>query len=135
MGTLPDFDPITLHQAFKSLYHSMFLWGLVTLIILDVIMGILKAGLNGELDSRIGLKGLIKHTTIIILVVLMGVVSRLINVQWVSQSFCMFYILQYIFSLLESLNGMGIPFPDWLSNMFNRMGKDYNEGNFKNDKI
>ena len=135
MGTLPDFNPITLQQAFKSLYHSMLLWGLVTLIVLDIITGILVATSNGKLDSKIGLKGLIKHTTIIILVVLMGVVSRLINVQWVSQSFCMFYILQYIFSLLESLNAMGIPFPDWLSNMFNRMGKDYNEGNFKNDKI
>lgn len=133
MGTLPDFNPITLQYAFKNLYQSMLLWGLVILIVLDIITGILVAASNGKLDSKIGLKGLIKHTTIIILVVLMGVVSRLINVQWVSQSFCMFYILQYVFSLLESLNAMGIPFPDWLSNMFNRMGKDYNEGNFKHD--
>ena len=131
MVTLPDFNPITLQQAFKSLYHSMLLWGLVALIVLDIITGILVAVSNGKLDSKIGLKGMIKHTTIIILVVLMGVVSRLINVQWISQSFCMFYILQYVFSLLESLNAMGIPFPDWLTNMFNRMSKDYNEGSFK----
>lgn len=133
MGTLPDFNPITLQQAFKSLYHSMFLWGLVTLIVLDIVVGILTAISNGELDSYIGLKGMIKHTTIIILVVLMGIISRLINVQWISQSFCMFYILQYVFSLLESLNRLGIPFPTWLENMFNRMGKDYDEGNFKHD--
>ena len=133
MGTLPDFDPITLQQAFKSLYHSMLLWGLVTLIALDIIMGILKAGVIGKLDSRIGLKGLIKHSIIILLVVLMGVTSRLINIQWVSQSFCMFYILQYIFSLLENLNTIGIPFPTWLENTFNRMGKDYNDGSFKRD--
>lgn len=133
MGTLTEFDPISLQQAFKTLYHSSLLWGLLTLIVLDIVMGILTAGVKGELDSRIGLKGLIKHTIIIILVVLMGVVSRLINVQWVSQSFCMFYILQYILSLLENLNHLGIPFPAWLQNMFNRMEKDYNEGSFKRD--
>lgn len=133
MGTLPDFNPITLQQAFKTLYHSSLLWGLLTLIALDIVMGILTAGVNGKLDSRIGLKGLIKHSIIILLVVLMGVTSRLINIQWVSQSFCMFYILQYIFSLLENLNTMGIPFPTWLENTFNRMGKEYNDGGFKHD--
>ena len=133
MGPLPDFNPMTLQQAFKTLYHSSLLWGLLTLIALDIVIGILNAGVNGKLDSRIGLKGLIKHSIIILLVVLMGVTSRLINIQWVSQSFCMFYILQYVFSLLESLNTMGIPFPAWLENTFNRMGKEYNEGGFKHD--
>lgn len=131
METLPDFNPITLYQAFKNLYHSMLLWGLVTLISLDIITGILKAGVKGKIDSKIGLKGMIKHTTIIILVLLMGVVARLINIQWVSQSFCIYYILQYVISMLENLDEMGVPFPQWLKNIFNRMEKEYNEGSFK----
>lgn len=109
----------------------MLLWGLVTLISLDIITGILKAGVKGKIDSKIGLKGMIKHTTIIILVLLMGVVARLINIQWVSQSFCIYYILQYVISMLENLDEMGVPFPQWLKNIFNRMEKEYNEGSFK----
>ena len=133
MGNLPEFDPLTLQQIFKSIYHSMLIWGLMFLISLDIITGILKAGINGKIDSKIGLKGMIKHTTIIILVLVMGVVARLINIQWVSQSFCIYYILQYVISMLENLDEIGVPFPTWLKNLFNRMEKDYNEGSFKHD--
>lgn len=97
------------------------------MIIIDVLTGLLKAVATGNLDSRIGLKGMIKHTTIVLLVLVMGITTRLINMQWVSQSFCLYYSLQYIFSILENLDKMGIPFPLWLRNSFKRMGQDLDE--------
>ena len=122
-----EFDPKHLITVFNEMYHSILLWGFLFMIILDILTGLLKAGVTGNIDSRIGLKGLMKHTTIVLLIVSMGVITRLINVQWVSQSFCLYYILQYIFSILENLDVMGVPFPLWLRNSFKRMGQDLNE--------
>lgn len=122
-----EFDPKQLITVFNAMYHSMLLWGFLLMIVLDVMTGLLKAGVTGNIDSRIGLKGLLKHTTIVLLILIMGIVTRLINVQWVSQSFCLYYILQYIFSILENLDEMGVPFPLWLRNSFKRMGQDLNE--------
>ena len=131
MTMIDSFSMVALYDVLKSVNQSMFLWGLLSLIVLDVTTGILSAIVGGEVDSDVGLKGLIKHTTIIILVVFTKIIARIINIQWVSQSLCIFYILQYVFSMIENLNNMGIPFPTWLKNTFNRMSQDYDEGNFK----
>lgn len=122
-----EFDPKHLITVFNEMYHSILLWGFLFMIVLDILTGLLKAGVTGKIDSGIGIKGLMKHTTIVLLIISMGVVTRLINVQWVSQSFCLYYILQYIFSILENLDIMGVPFPLWLRNSFKRMGQDLNE--------
>ena len=122
-----EFNPLMLITVFNEMYHSLLLWGFMLMIIIDVLTGLLKAGVTGNLDSRIGLKGMIKHTTIILLVLIMEIVTRLINMDWVSQSFSLYYILQYIFSILENLDEVGVPFPLWLRNSFKRMGQDLNE--------
>lgn len=122
-----EFDPKMLLTVFNEMYHSMLLWGFLLMIVVDVMTGLLKAGVTGNIDSRIGLRGMMKHTTIALLILMMGVITRLINIQWASQSFCLYYILQYIFSILENLDEMGIPFPLWLRNIFKRMGSDLNE--------
>lgn len=121
------FEPKNLIPVFDAMYHSMFLWGFFFVIILDVMTGLLKAGVTGKIDSRIGSKGLMKHTTIVLLILVMEITTRLISVQWVSETFCLYYILQYIFSILENLDEMGIPFPLWLRNNFKRMEQDLNE--------
>lgn len=122
-----EFDPKMLVTVFNNMYHSMLLWGFLLMIILDILTGLLSAGVTGNLDSCIGLKGLMKHTTIILLVLIMEIITRLISMEWVSQSFSLYYILQYIFSILENLDEMGVPFPLWLRNSFKRMGKDLDE--------
>ena len=122
-----EFNPLMLKTVFNEMYHSILLWGFMLMIIVDVLTGLLKAGATGNLDSRIGLKGMIKHTTIILLVLIMAFTTRLINMQWASQAFCLYYSLQYIFSILENLDEMGIPFPTWLRNSFKRMGQDLDE--------
>ena len=123
----PEFDPINLITILNDMQRSMLLWGFLFMIILDILTGILRSGITGDLDSGIGIKGLMKHTTIILLVISMAVVTRCINVEWVSQSFCLYSILQYIFSILENLDEMGIPFPLWLGNSFKRMRQDLDE--------
>lgn len=97
------------------------------MIVLDILTGILKAGVTGNIDSGMGLKGMMKHTTIVLLILVTGIVTRFINVEWANQAFCLYYILQYIFSILENLDAMGIPFPLWLRNSFKRMGQDLDE--------
>ena len=127
MLVFSEFDPKMLITVFNNMYHSMLLWGFLLMIILDILTGLLSAGVTGKIDSCRGTRGLIKHTTIILLVLIMEIVTRLINMEWVSQSFSLYYILQYIFSILENLDELGVPFPLWLRNSFKRMGQDLNE--------
>ena len=127
MNVIPDFSMVTLQEVIKSLYCSMLLWGLLVLLVLDIVTGILKAIMKKHLDSGIGLKGMLKHTTIVLLVLSMAIATRLINMQWVSQTFCIFYILEYILSIVENLDDMGVPFPMWLRNNFKRMQDDVNK--------
>ena len=125
--TFTEFNPKMLIDVFNSMYHSMLLWGFLLMIILDILTGLLRAGVTGKIDSCIGTKGLMKHTTIILLVLIMEIITRLINMEWVSQSFSLYYILQYIFSILENLDEVGVPFPLWLRNSFKRMEQDLDE--------
>lgn len=109
------------YQYFKELPESLLFITLLVLIAVDIITGKYKAIQVGILDSSIGTKGLIKHTTIIILTVIVMMGTRILNVVQVAYIFKMFYILEYVTSILENLDSLGIPFPDSFKKYFKRM--------------
>ena len=106
---------------FQGLLNSMPFIALIVLILIDVLTGKFKALKFGIVDSSIGTSGMIKHTTIILLTVVVAMTTRLMNVHEVSYIFKTFYILEYVTSILENLEALGIPFPDSFRKYFNRM--------------
>ena len=87
---------------------------LIVLIILDFILGTFRSILNKNLNSSIGLKGLIKHTTVIVIVTIICAMFRVSNNIELSVAFIMFYIWEYVLSVIENLSLLSVPFPDWL---------------------
>lgn len=90
---------------------------LIYIILFDIVLGCLRAVLQKRLNSDIGIKGLIKHTTVIIISILLGSMLRLSNQSELAVMLEYFYIGEYGLSVLENLTVMGVPFPEWLKNL------------------
>ena len=115
------------YRHMQELDNSALFISLIVLIVVDVITGKFKALKLGVIDSSIGTSGIMKHTTIILLTVLVFLVSRIIGMAEIGHIFKVFYILEYTTSILENLEALGIPFPDSFTRYFNRMRTDYDK--------
>lgn len=90
---------------------------LVTMAIIDYLTGVIAAGLNGQLKSKIGFKGITKKVMLFLLVaaatqadVIMGTNSA------IREATLFFFIGNELLSLLENAGRMGIPLPSALTN-------------------
>ena len=82
------------YMYMQELDNSSLFISLIVLIVVDVITGKFKALKLGVIDSSIGTSGIIKHTTIILLTVLVFLVSRIIGMVEIGHIFKMFYHLK-----------------------------------------
>ena len=119
-----DITKVTL-EALKSamidlstswIYHM-----LIMCMIVDVITGYGKAYKLKVFDSKIGSKGAIKHFTILIITFILAVYLRLIDKTFLSQAIDTYVISIYAMSIMENLDGMGIPLPKGLKEYFVQM--------------
>ena len=82
---------------------------LVCFMALDYATGVLRAWINKEVSSDIGLKGIARKTVIFIVLIVAVLLDRLLNTgTWV------FYIANEGISLLENFAGLGLPIPEKL---------------------
>ena len=100
---------------------------LCVLILMDIVTGKTKAFKFGDVDSSIGTNGLIKHSLIIIINVLVGVFALIIQVDYLGYLFISFYILEYVTSIVENLDAIGVPFPDSFRRYFRRLKEEQSE--------
>lgn len=96
---------------------------LLMLVGTDIVIGTLCGFVFKNLNSKVGLKGLIKHTVVILLVLLFKYVSDLYVLDQYYNLFIVFYLIQYVLSILENAYCLGVPIPKFL--MFRL--KDYQE--------
>lgn len=89
---------------------------LVCFMVLDYITGVLRAYVNKEVSSAIGLKGIARKTVIFIVLIVAVLLDRLLNTgNWVFRTLiCYFYIANEGISLLENCAGLGLPIPEKL---------------------
>ena len=100
---------------------------LCVLILMDIITGKIKALKFGDIDSSVGTHGLIKHSLVLIINVLVGVFVLIIQVDYLGYLFISFYILEYVTSIIENLDVIGVPFPDTFRKYFRRLKKEHSE--------
>lgn len=99
-----------------------FLKILVAMMCCDYITGILVAGIwknsgksdSGALDSKAGFKGIIKKGIILMLVWLGALMDQGLNIDYVRNALCMFFIGNEGLSLLENVGLMGVKCPAFL---------------------
>ena len=111
-------------EYLKNLLHNPIFIGLLVVILVDVITGKTKAVTHHVIDSSIGTLGILKHTIIILLNIVIGLTVQLLGVIEIGYIFGLFYILEYVTSILENLDMLGIPFPESFSRHFKRMREE-----------
>ena len=102
------------------------MYALLTVIIIDYITGTICAIVNKKLCSKIGLRGILKKISILIIVS----VSQIIDVSILSDSGILrssviaFYIINESISILENSSNIGIPLPKKLKSVLSQLKDD-----------
>ena len=91
---------------------------LVCFMVLDYCTGVIRAFINKEVSSDIGLKGIARKAVILIVLIVAVLLDRLLNTgTWVVRTIvCYFYIANEGISLLENCAGLGLPVPESIQN-------------------
>ena len=89
---------------------------LVCFMILDYITGVLRAFINKEVSSNIGLIGIARKSLILVVLIVGVLLDRLLNEgAWVFRTLiAYFYIANEGISLIENCVGLGLPVPQKL---------------------
>lgn len=128
-----------LWSALREVLHNSLFLLMILVMFIDVIIGKFKAVKTGTLSSRIGLHGFIKHMTILLITIAVAIICVIGNVRWISYGIKFFYIFEYITSIMENLELIGVPLPHFIINMFNTMKGNvkskYNQGLTREEQL
>ena len=119
---------------------------LIVAMIIDYVTGMMSAWLNSELSSKKGIKGIVKKVSYLALVAVAMIVDWLIfqGLQQINVDlhYSVFFavlvtvwlIINELISVLENLSRMGVPIPNFLKKMVNRLKNTVDDrGDDKND--
>lgn len=101
------------------------LWALVVLMVLDYVMGVIKAIYKKELSSSVGFKGLLKKISILVIVALANVLQELMggNIA-IREIVIMFYIANEGISILENVAAVSTKMPQALKDILLQLRGD-----------
>lgn len=129
-------------EILETVTHDYIFIGLVTVIIFDFMTGVFKGVYLKTLSSQYGIKGIIRMLTVLILIIIIGFFTTLTKQDYIFFTFAMFFILEYIISIIENLTLMNIPLPSFLTDFvmnFRTMNEKKLEeqmrGDMKDDRL
>lgn len=95
---------------------------LLIMIILDYISGIASAIYNKNLDSKIGLKGILKKFMYLVIVCVSVIIDKIVgNTGAVRTLVIYFFVANDGLSIIENMGKMGIPLPKKLIDSLNQL--------------
>ena len=103
------------------------LWVLFAMMVLDYVSGIIKAVYQKRLSSRIGLNGILKKTTALLVVAAGNLVQEITGIGAVREMVIMFYIANEGISLLENTAAVSNVIPQSLREVLLQLRGDSNE--------
>lgn len=106
---------------------------LIVVMVLDYVTGLLKAWVNGTLDSRIGKKGIVKKVGYLTLVVLAVCLDHLAGETGAIRTLVIyFFVANEGISIVENWGAIGLPLPKILINKLEQLkGDGVNETTIK----
>lgn len=127
---------MTLHELyfehFQKLIDNPVFFAFFLMVLIDVLTGFLKSMVNKKTTSSKGIGGLIKHSTLLLVVCMLYPFCDIYGASGMADTLLIFYILFYAISIVENLGEMGIPVPEWLKKYIYKLSDEYREG--KNDE-
>lgn len=95
---------------------------LVAFVVIDYVTGVLAAGVNGKIDSGIGMKGIARKVFIFVIVACGHLVDGAMGTEDIVRDAAIyFYIANELISILENAGEIGLPVPDVLKNSIDRL--------------
>lgn len=95
---------------------------LLIMIILDYISGIASAIYNKNLDSKVGLKGILKKFMYLLIVCVSVIIDKIVgNTGAVRTVVIYFFVANDGLSIIENIGKMGIPLPKKLIDTLNQL--------------
>ena len=86
---------------------------LVIAVALDYISGVIKAFVNKELSSKIGVKGLLKKVGVFVIVALAVLLDKITGESGMVRTLVIYYfVANEGLSIVENLGEAGLPIPD-----------------------
>lgn len=91
-------------------------------IVLDYITGILSAGYNKKLNSKIGLKGIIKKLALLCLIALAVVIDKITGADGIVRTLIIYYLVANEgLSIIENLSEMNIIIPKFIKDKLEQL--------------
>ena len=92
---------------------------LLILMAIDYVSGLVVAGVfhkspktaTGTIESRVGLKGLIRKFFVVCIVVVAHMIDRLIGTNYLRDAAAIAFCLNEVLSIIENVGLMGVPMP------------------------
>ena len=104
---------------------------LTAIVLLDYLTGMLKAIFNKDLNSEVGLKGIIKKIGYFVLVAVATITDKITgNTGTIRTLVIYFFVANESLSILENWGKIGLPIPKKLTNILEQLKND----NGKDDK-
>lgn len=106
---------------------------LMVMMIIDYLSGMSAAWVHGDLSSRVGAKGIVKKVGYMALIVVAmgvdyliysGIAAANITVNynmWFGLLVAVWLIINEMISILENLSKLGVPIPDFLTKIIQRL--------------
>lgn len=140
-------------EKYLNLLNNNFLKILVTFIVLDVIFGVFRSLIEKELNSTIGIDGIIRKIAMIVAIVVCLFLDYLINIDLIffvpmelkdvihiskigiSGLFSLLYILFEALSILKNMHKCKLPMPKplkkWIEKLLKELTSEVKEENIK----
>lgn len=129
-------DLKTLHESIINLATNAYIHLFFVLILIDLASGLGKGILTKVGNSTIGLNGLIRHALIILIVIAVAIYFPVFGLEKYATWFIMFFILQYLISIVENLGELGVPLPEYVKDALSKLNEKANKGeNITVDKM
>ncbi len=98
---------------------------LILIVVLDYVTGICKAIYNKELNSEVGLKGIVKKLGYFIVVAVAVTLDKITgNTGAIRTLVIYFFVANEGLSILENWGGMGLPLPQHLTELLEQLKND-----------
>lgn len=118
----------TLIQHFETAFRDPLFILYVSGVLVDIVLGNIKAWTNGTVDSNVGVKGTLKHLGVFtFVIVLLPPLSYYLGNSGVSIGVLGYLVYQYIISIIENLGGLGYNVPSIFKDKLTQLGDDYEE--------
>lgn len=115
-------------EHFEKLIDNPVFFAFFLIVITDILTGFLKSLVNKKTESGKGIGGLIKHSTLLLVVCMLYPFCDIYGASGMADTLLIFYILFYGISIIENLGQMGIPIPEWLKKYIYKLSDEYREG-------